>query len=511
MGPRPNRVAVATTSGIAAEAGRLVAEAGGNAVDAALAAALVTINTEPGVCSLGCGGFVTVWSPGERPVTIDGWIAAPAERPASELQWDELFLEYGGGVTMIVGPASVGVPGGVAAIGKASRRFGRTPWNTLLAPSVDAVTRGFPLPAACHAYLEFSGEPLFSRTPDGHRAIHDAKGRLLGPGDIVRMPDLPGTLTRLAEKGPDEFYSGDIGHAIAQHVSSRGGRLDRTDMLGYEAIVRDALTTSIHGWEIGTAPVPSLGGAAVASMLRLAAENPCTDYRARATDHVAAQHAVLAYRRDRLDHSVDLPGDVQTLLELAEAGDFRALLESPSTVHTSAADSDGLACAVTMSSGYGSGEVPRGTGIWLNNCLGELELNVTGVAFGPAGARLPSNMSPTVARHADGRTMAIGSPGADRITTALMQVMLNVMRDHMRLPQAIAHPRVHVEHRDGGWQVAFEEGADTTDVSLPVRHFPPLSMFFGGVGAVLVSPDGDFEIAADPRRTGGVSDFVASD
>jgi gamma-glutamyltranspeptidase/glutathione hydrolase len=502
--PEASRVAIATTSGIAARAGGELVEAGGNAVDAALAATLVTMSTEPGVCSLGCGGFITVWHPGERPVTIDGWVAAPSQRTDRELAWDELAMDYGGGMTTIVGPASVGIPGGVSALGEASRRFGRMPWNTLFEPAIAISRSGFPLPAACHSYLVYSAEPLFSRSPDGHRALHDAKGRLLRAGDTVRIPCLADTLERVARKGPDEFYSGDLGRTIAQHIEGRGGRLTHADLARYRPDVHDALLTTLGDWEIATTPPPAIGGAAFAAMLRLAETDRPRSERSRVANNAAAQHAVLSFRHDRLDCSDDVPRDVEELLRLADGQDFRSLLQSPSTVHTSATDSNGLACAVTMSSGYGSGETPDGTGVWLNNCLGELELNRSGVEFGPPGARLPSNMAPSTARHADGRVLAVGSPGADRITTALMQVMLNIMRDDMTVDQAVSYPRVHVERRDEIWQLAHESGADIRDIDMPTREFPNHSMFFGGVGAVMLDSEGTFAVAADPRRTGGV-------
>jgi len=123
-------LAIATTSSIAAQAGESVARAGGNAVDAAIAATLVSINTEPGVCSLGCGGFITIWPPGGEPVTLDGYVAAPGKNTSIEESGRnsvEVHLEYGGGVKTVVGPDSVGVPGGIAVLGAASKDFGKLP------------------------------------------------------------------------------------------------------------------------------------------------------------------------------------------------------------------------------------------------------------------------------------------------------------------------------------------------------------------------------------------------
>ncbi len=156
-----------------------------------------------------------------------------------------------------------------------------------------------------------------------------------------------------------------------------------------------------------------------------------------------------------------------------------------------------------MSSGYGAGVMPPGTGIWMNNCLGEIELNRKGLNAGPPGMRLASNMAPTTGRHSDGRVLAIGSPGADRITSALLCTLNNFMCDGQSLEDSIAMPRLHLEINDGDPRIAYERGLDLSGVTLPLREFAEPSMFFGGVGAALYEPGHDLIAAADPRRSGG--------
>ena len=165
-------------------------------------------------------------------------------------------------------------------------------------------------------------------------------------------------------------------------------------------------------------------------------------------------------------------------------------------------DENGVACAVTASSGYGSGEMPDGTGLWLNNCLGEIELNRRGLDAGPPGIRLPSNMSPSVARR-KGRVLAVGSPGADRITTALHQFLVNLLQMEMPLTEAIAHPRLHVDMSGDTDRLMAEPGLDLPEVDLPVNVMPDLNMYFGGIGATLVDRERGFKVASDPRREGG--------
>jgi gamma-glutamyltranspeptidase/glutathione hydrolase len=213
------------------------------------------------------------------------------------------------------------------------------------------------------------------------------------------------------------------------------------------------------------------------------------------------------------------------LAEIADRGPGWAH-RAPSTVHVSAVDGEGLACAVTASSGYGAGVSVPGTGIWLNNCLGERELNRLGPHALVPGERLVSNMTPTVGRHDDGRVLAIGSPGADRIATAVVQVVLGLLAGD-RLAAAIDRPRVHVSCDDDGIPVTVEYEADHREAmaeveagreaagpagapgagpkSVPWRRHPASSMFFGGVAAALRGSDGRLEAGADGRREGAVT------
>jgi len=172
-------------------------------------------------------------------------------------------------------------------------------------------------------------------------------------------------------------------------------------------------------------------------------------------------------------------------------------------VHTSVVDDSGNGCAVTASSGYGSGEMPVGTGFWLNNCLGEIELNRRGLDAGPPGARLPSNMAPSVARRGND-VLAVGSPGADRITTAMQQFLINFLQIGMPIADAIAHPRLHVDTSGDVVSLKAEAGLDLPEVDLPVTVFPEIVMYFGGVSAAVFGKKNGFGVASDPRREGGV-------
>ena len=500
------RVAVATTSQLAADAAGAVADRGGNAVDCALAAALLTMNTEPGVCALAGSAFVTVYVPGSPPVTIDGNTAVPGlGLDAAELGQgaESVTLDYGGGITTLAGAGSVAVPGSLAAIEAAWRHYGRARWADLFAPTIDAVTAGFPLSSACHYYLGYSSEVIFSRSDDGFHALHDADRSLRAPGSAVRIPHLADSLEAIAGEGARVFYEGELGAAIADHVRARGGALTREDLAAYDAVERPSLSVDVGGWSIASNPLPAVGGTTLAAMLLACRDLPHRDWRRESLQHlIGVQRAVLTYRKQELDLAEDLDERAASLLAQALDGELPGRWASASTVHTSAVDDSGIACAVTASSGYGSGEMPGNTGLWLNNCLGELELNRRGLAAGPPGLRLPSNMSPSVARCGT-RVLAVGSPGADRITTALHQFLVNYLQFGMPLERAVAHPRVHVDTSGEDVRLMAEPGLDLPDVDIPLHVTRPLSMYFGGVGAALYDSSGGFGVAADPRREGG--------
>ena len=502
------RVAVATTSAVAAEAARFVAEKGGNAVDGALAAAITSMNTEPGVCSLAGGAYVTIWSADADPVAIDGIHAVPgvgldpSERGRGAVPVE---LDYGGGMTTIVGPGSVAVPGSIAAFERASKRFGQVDWDVLFEPVIKVTRDGYPLSASCRYYLGYCSDLIYDRSEDGYRALHSEDGKLLDQGSPVIVPYLADSLEKIAKGGAEVFYRGELAERIVDHVRSGNGSLTSEDMATYEAIERPALVADLGGWRIATNPPPAVGGAILAAMLIAFRDGALNRWDRKALDRLIRVHrACLDYRRERLDLADDVSAECQTMLDLAARHELPGRYVSASTVHTSAVDETGLGCSITASAGYGSGEMADGTGLWLNNGLGEVELNRRDVASRLPGSRLPSNMAPTVARSADA-VLAIGSPGADRITSAIHQVLVNLLELDMPLEEAIAHPRLHVDMSGAADRLKAENGLDLPETDLPTDRFDGLNMYFGGVGAARVDRDGNFNVAADPRREGGTA------
>lgn len=502
-----SKVAVATTSQLAVDAAREVADIGGNAVDCALAAALMTINTEPGVCALGGSAFITLWSDGADPITVDGNVAVPGKGLADSERKQgavEVSLAYGGGIATLVGAGSVAVPGTLAAMEDAWQNYGRAPWRAIFEPTIRACRNGFTLSKACRYYLGYSGDIIFGRSEDGHKALHRDDGSLIDAGDTVHIPHLADTLDALAREGGRLFYEGEIARAISDHCRDRHGMLTLEDLRSYRAMERKPLLTKVGDWLLASTPPPAVGGSVLAALLLACADLETDRWDMKSLRRlIDAQRACLDFRQRNLDLADDVGPEAARLVADARSGQLLSRWTSASTVHTSVVDDSGNGCSITASSGYGSGEMPAGTGLWLNNCLGEIELNRRGLDAGPPGVRLPSNMTPGVARR-EGTVLAVGSPGADRITTAMQQFLINYMQLGMPLAEAITHPRVHVDTSGEVVRLKAEAGLELPEVDLPVTEFPGLVMYFGGIGAAVFDDTDGFDVAADPRREGAV-------
>jgi gamma-glutamyltranspeptidase/glutathione hydrolase len=358
--------------------------------------------------------------------------------------------------------------------------------------------------AAAARYLGHVADSLFAED-DEARGLVTSAGSAPQAGELFGNDALADTLQRLATEGPGLVTDGDVGRALLALMRDQGGLITEDDLAAYEPVVRPAHRLRVGEWEVATNPPPSVGGPMLAVMLGELARR--TDWTW--DDAIDIQRRVLGYRASVHDLAPDLEADGLDLLGRVGERGLDALHRSSSTAHVSAVDSDGNACAVTMSSGYCSGMCIPGTGILLNNTLGEVELNRLGLHALEPGTRLASNMAPTTGRvPGDGsgvrRPLAVGSPGADRITTALMLVLGQGCLHGRDLQHAIDAPRLHVRVRDDGFVVEHERdeaiAAAVARSGLPGHEYPEPHMYFGGVGAALMTPDGDLLAAGDARR-----------
>lgn len=490
------KLGIAAGNHLGAEAAATVASNGGNAVDACLASAISAWVAEPFFASLAGSGFVAIRTPDGHVEIIDGNSAMPHTVPDQPGQgWDRAFLpNYADGIYVGVGPGSVAVPGVLAAVHKAWERHGQIEWPALFEVPIKAAAEGLGFPKTSAYYLSATFDEVWSLYPKS-RALFAPDGKPLAEGDPFVQGELAEALKMIAEQGPSVFYSGALGTQIVEELRAEGGFLRLSDLSSYEALVRRPVETDAFGWQVEANPPPSVGGASLTHILALLAEADLDDPVMRLSALVEAQGVSMGYRRDRYAD----PSTVATGLEEALAKLKLKAPRSTETTHTSSADSDGYVCSITESNGYGAGLIVHG--ILMNDTLGEEELNPLGIHRLPPGSRCHSNMTPTIASGPD-RTVGLGSPGADRIVSAIAQTLLRLAVDGESLADAVAAPRAYLDLREQGETLCYEPGLPGDQLGYIPRPYDEIHMFFGGVQAAAVDKHGNVDAVHDPRRSG---------
>jgi gamma-glutamyltranspeptidase / glutathione hydrolase len=504
--------AAAAGTPYAAEAAAETYRAGGNAADAAVAAAAAVSVTEPLMSSVGGGGFALVRSPSGRAELIDYYDVMPGKGlPASAFGAggapQTMILKYGAGVRSIVGGASSAVPGSFRGWEKLLERHGLLGLKETLAPAIRLAREGFNLCRTSGLWFQVADEVL--RLTDETRKHFYKDDRVYLEGEVVRFPELADTLQAAGEGGARLFYEGGLARTISAYMLEMGGIITEEDLADYEAVVREPMSVSYGAGAMYTNGPPSAGGPTLAQMLKVVSAYDLVAMPDEEYARLLAGAMKLALEdRDTayLDGARNREVAERLTGEEYAAEQRRRIFSSfgsPHTTHLSCVDGDGLAVSITASMGYGSGLVVPGTGIPMNNTLGEPELNPKGFHALTPGERLISNMSPTVVSSEEGGLISLGSPGASRIPTAILQTVINVVDFGMSLEEAVLAARFHAEDD----LFAYEAGARTADLDdyERVLSYETPNMFFGGVNAVRRTPGGRFEAAADPRRSGGTS------
>lgn len=474
--------AIAAGHPLTAEAGARVLAAGGNAVDACIAAAFTSWVCESPLTGPGGGGFMLVHDARDGKTRLyDFFVAVPAaSRATGELL--ELAVDFDGDTQQLfrTGAAAVAVPGTVLGLEAAHRRWGTVPWAELAAPAARLAQEGVELTPA-QAYLHRILDGLLRHSPEGD-ALYG--GRALAAGEHFAVPELGETLERIGASGAEALYGGELARALVEHVQAGGGTLTLDDLAGYRVVRRRPLAVPYRGHEFRSNPPPSSGGLLIALGLRaLGAAEPTPEAIA------AAMEAQDAARGGAFVRALQRGGLAKRVLS--------------GTTHISVVDAQGSAVSLSASLGSGSGVVVPGTGIHLNNMLGEADL-VTGAR---PGERLTSMMAPSLVLREGEPRLVLGSAGSARLRGAILQVVANVVGCGLSVAEAVDAPRIHVEEgvvhcEDGAVADRFEAQGRT------VVRFRRQNLYFGGVSAVEVLPDGSLAAAGDPRR-GGAGVVVA--
>jgi gamma-glutamyltranspeptidase/glutathione hydrolase len=477
---------------------------GGNAVDAAVAAVLMSFVSESPLTGPGAGGFMLVHT-GGRSHLLDFFVAVPGagvenREPAPLVPIDVTFAE-GAVQRFNCGPSSCGVYGTPAGLAEALRRFGTVELDRLTEEPARAAREGVEV-TPVQAFLFEVLAPIVRSTPEV-AAIYEPEGRPLRAGETFRWPQLGDLLARLGRDGPGFLYEGDVAGAISDWVLERGGLLTCDDLASYEVVERRPTSARFRGRQVLTNPPPSSGGILIADALEL------LDRIDRPGDTRVLAEVVAATNRARDEEFLEgLSSEDYAHRFLAPdaldgvAGEIASRLGS--TTHISVIDAAGDCATVTCSNGSCSGVVVPGTGMHLNNMLGEEDLNPHGFHRQDPGARVPSMMSPTVVL-ADGRPeIALGSAGSNRIRSAIVQTVAAVIDAGMTAQEAVDAPRLHVEDD----LLDAEPGVDEQALSSleqsgwRLRRFPERNLYFGGVQAVARGADGRITGGGDPRRGG---------
>ena len=524
-------VAIAADSPQTVAAAEEIARSGGNAVDIAVAAAMAASLVEILMCSLGGSAFLMVKRSGRPAELIDGADSVPRaanSRTRETMDLWDVHLPYGDGIRVSAGPASVAVPGMLAALEMAWQRHGRLPWAEVLAPALRLAREGFPLSRVTAAWLEIAGPSLFHRQPESRACFCPDLSRLPRAGEWFQLPHMADSLELIAREGARAFYQGEIAAIFAATMRDSGGLVSREDLAAYRPELRRPLILRSRGFELALNPPPAVGGAALGSLIGvMALEGIAVDgpdqwlgttaligrggmgrsEALRALRHARAQMALFSLRRRALGQTPLARRSVEALMEPEHL--MRQLRQGGcgSTTHLSVADASGELVAVTLSNGYGSGISIPGTGIACNNSLGEPELNPAGLMAAPAGSRLVSNMAPSIACHGDGHAFAFGSPGASRITSAMAQVWERHTEEGMTLESAIAAPRLHVNAEVDPPRLLVEPGIDPSllEPEFVIQRFEAPNMYFGGIKLAGIDRHGSLQAYADQRREGCVA------
>ncbi len=505
------------------EAAAEMLRAGGNAFDAAIAAFFMACVVEPVLASLGGGGFMLARDSSGVARVFDFFTQTPGTRRASsDLDFYPIVVDFGSAQQEFhVGLGACAVPGCVRGMFDIHRQLGRLPMRELVQPAVLAAGTGITLNAfqayiftlVYPIYMTPSAKPLFaSGELEDHIAIE---------GETLRFENLADTMEMLAIEGDDLFYRGEIAQRAARMCTTGGGHLTRQDFESYRVELREPLCIRYRNANLLFNPPPSAGGSLIGFGLRLLEESD--------VGHLEAD----GYACLRLLTEVMLQTSFARIVcmeaEGAEGDEniSRRLLSDPflnfyrtrilnhhrsfrGTTQVSVIDGEGNVATMTISNGEGCGTIIPGSGVMLNNMLGEEDVNPTGFHLWQPDQRMSSMMAPTIAMLPNGRIIATGSGGSSRIRTALLQLLINLIDYDMDLIAAVHDPRIHIEDE----VLNIEGGIDPAVVARLTaefqhhRVFDDLNLFFGGAHTVVRDSNAQLLGEGDPRR-GGVSQIVA--
>ena len=519
----------------ASQAGAAILAQGGNAVDAAVAVGFELAVSLPRAGNIGGGGFMLIHRPGREPLALDFRETAPAAATT------DMFINAAGETDQKkyrASHAAAGVPGTVAGLLTAHKRFGRLPLDVLLAPAMQSASKGVVVSYDMASAIS-SRRKMLTRHPATAAQFFREDGSAYQPGDLLRQPELARSLERIAQGGKAGFYEGETADLIVREMVRGGGLVTHADLMAYEVAWCKPVTGRYRGFEIVSMPPPSSGGVHLVQMLNMLEHYPVADWGFNSAKnlHLLTEVMKIAYA-DRSRHlgdpdffevpvawltgkpyaaarvqDIDLAGATPSV-EVSPGTPAPA--ESADTTHYSIVDADGGAVAVTytLNFSFGSGITVPGAGFLLNNEMTDFsarpgEPDGFGLITGKANRIQPrkrplSAMTPTFVYDDGALFLVAGSPGGSRIINVVLQTLVNVIDHGMNIAEAVNVPRIH--HQWLPDQLNLEPGISPDTASLLGKkgHRLVSGLSLGSVQAIQIK-GGEMRGASDPRRPGGAA------
>jgi gamma-glutamyltranspeptidase/glutathione hydrolase len=486
------------------EAAAVILKNGGNAFDAAAAAGFAGAIVEQTLTSLGGGGFLLARTADGEEIFFDFFVDTPGlglKKPGFEPHFYPVNINFGGSAQEFnIGLGSVAVPGTLKGLIHVQKRLGRLPLAEVMAPAVE-LARGHEINAFQAGFLQML-EPIQTMTQTGQR-IFKPDNSYLQAGDTLAIPEFADFLEQVAADRGRNFYFGDIAQSIDREMRTHGGLLTMEDLASYQVLERKPLRSKYRDYTLLTGPPPSLGGSLIALSLTLLAKmEPLRQWGSK--EHMLRTLGLMQEVERLREQGITTPEALADFSEGRAIDDSTAAIRqfSRGTTHVSIADSEGNIASMTCSNGEGSGYFAPGTGIMLNNMMGEDDLHPDGFHSSPPGQRVGSMMSPSALLADDEVKLVFGSGGSKRIRTALTQVLTQVVDFHRDIDEAIQAPRLHWDGETLQMEPGFSEQAVAAlGQAVPINIWDKKSVYFGGVHSVIPGSSG----AGDPRRGGSVA------
>lgn len=499
-----------------AAAAAAILNAGGNAFDAAIAALFSSCVSEPVLSSLGGGGFLLAHSNGMSSVLYDFFAHTPGQkRPVEELDFYPITADFGSAQQEFhIGMGSIAVPGVVRGIFRIHRDLCTLPLDVIVEPALRLAHEGVIINSFQH-YISTIVSPIIESSPAALRlhTCDDYPETIATLNQMVKQPEMADLFSVLVKEGEDLFYRGELAQRLVSDCKNMGGTICQADLDGYKVEPRTPLSLNYRDTLLLTNPAPSIGGTLIAFTLSLLEQQGLADMQLHSSNHLMnLAYAMQITQQLRHSQMIDSDLDIFTSQQIL-SNDFLKIYRGTMRKHASCtrgttqisiADGNGNIASMTLSNGEGSGYVLPGTGIMLNNMLGEEDINPHGFHHWPVDRRIASMMAPSLAFMPNGDMIATGSGGSNRIRSAILQVLINLIDFKMETAEAVELARIHLENG----LLNLEQGISDQVVADLTREFtefhlwPEKNLFFGGAHTVICQQDGTLHGHGDSRRGG---------